>query len=357
MQYILTTVGLSSLTNGLRGKMTSKEIYDHSNEKEPKKEFIERFEPHWKDLQQNILNFSVKELTNLSAELNALLRYNRFDKSDTHRLLCTDTYLSQKAAQIVATFLKSKNLNVSIYTPKDLKTDDIESFHFALADMVNDLSQEIQGYKTAGYEIVFNLTGGFKSVNSFLQTMASLYADKSLYIFETSEELLTIPRIPIKVDETVFIENVQVFRALELGLTVDSKKVEQLPKTLVMQVGNEYALSPWGVIVWQKIKDELYTHTLVDPLGKIIYTTQLKKDFEKLSPNEKRQFNKKIDLLEKMLITGHNPSSLRYHALTGQVAAQFSHEFYPFDGNESRRAYCNEKEGYIIIEKIDAHLK
>ncbi len=361
MQYILTTVGLSFLTNGLKDIFKASDIYANSNKQENEidKEFIAKFEIKFEKLKNEILAFDSEKLQKLSAELNALLRYNRFEKNDIYKLLCTDTYLGRKSAELIENYLKSRNLNVSIYQPKDLKTSEIESFHIALTDMVKDLSEELQGYKDSGYEIVFNLTGGFKSVNSFLQTMASLYADKSLYIFESSNELLTIPRIPIKVDEKIIIKNIQIFRALELNILQRNKELENFPKTLILNMGNEYTLSAWGEIVWQKVKIEFYKNELIEPLqkSKIEYSKEFKKDFQKLNQKEKLQLNKSIVKLEQYIAHGKNLKSLRYHDLKGEVAQNYSHEFYPFDGNDSRRVYCNEKDKKIILQKIDAHLK
>lgn len=361
MQYILTSVGLSSITNGLRDVFSPKEIYKNSNKQKDEidKEFLEKFEVEFDKLKNKILSFNEKELSLLSAEINSLLKYNRFEKNDIHTLLCTDTYLGKKASELVEVFLKSKNLTVNIYTQKDLRTDEIENFHIALADLTENLSQELQGYIDSNYEIVFNLTGGFKSVNSFLQTMASLYANKSIYIFEGSNELLEIPRLPIKVDEEFIVENYNIFRSLELGILVDEKKVEKLHKTLVLKIDNEYSLSAWGEMVWQKVKNKIYKEKLIEPLqrDKIIYSKRFKKEFESLNPSEKLQLNKSIDKLERLVAFDENLKSLRYHPLKGEEASKYSHEFYPLDGNDSRRVYCNEIDGKKILEKIGPHLK
>lgn len=361
MQYILTSVGLSSITNGLKDVFSPKEIYENSNKQKDEidKKFLEKFEIGFDKLKNKILSLNEQELSLLSAEINSLLKYNRFEKNDIHRLLCTDTYLGKKAAELIEFFLKNKNLNVSIYKQKDLRTDELDSFRMALADLTKDLSQELQGYIDSNYEIVFNLTGGFKSVNSFLQTMASLYANKSIYIFEGSNELLEIPRLPIKVDEEFIVENYNIFRSLELGILVDEKKVEKLHKTLVLKMYDGYLLSEWGEMVWQKVKNKIYKEKLIEPLqrDKIIYSKRFKKEFESLNPSEKLQLNKTIDKLEKYVAFGENLKSLSYHSVKGEEASKYSHEFYPFDGNESRRAYCNEIDGKIILEKIDPHLK
>jgi len=362
MTYILTTCGLSILTNGLKESFKPKDIFKNSNllKKEIDKEILDIFEKEIEILKQKILTFNLDELKKLSAELNALICYyeNGFGKNDYYKLLHTDTYLGQKTAEIIEYYLKSQGLTVDSYSPKDLKTSNLEEFHIALSDLVKDLSEELDGYRNSGYKIVFNLTGGFKGVNSFLQTMASLYANESIYIFENSSELLRIPKIPIKIDKKIFEKNINIFRALDINIDIDKKILKYIPETLINKIDEDYILSPWGEIVWQKFKMEYYRENLVDSITKKIeYSENFTKDFISLSREDSYQLNKSIDKLESYLNNGVNLRSLRYHKLKGNIAEQYSHEFYPFDGNDSRRCYCNERNGKIILEKIDAHLK
>jgi hypothetical protein len=51
----------------------------------------------------------------------------------------------------------------------------------------------LPGYRESGYHIVFNLTGGFKSIQGWMQTLGMFYADEIVYIFETGKELLPGP--------------------------------------------------------------------------------------------------------------------------------------------------------------------
>ncbi|MBE8233045.1 MAG: putative CRISPR-associated protein [Endozoicomonadaceae bacterium] len=362
MTYILTTCGLSILTNGLNGIFTPKEIFQHANHSKDEidKDVLAKFDREIEKLKQKITTFDHNKLKKLSAELNALLSYydNHFDTSHVYRLLHTDTYLGKKTADIIEYYLRSQGVNVTTYTATDLKTANLEALQLALSDVVKELSEEIEGYRNNDYKIVFNLTGGFKGINSFLQTMASLYADESIYIFETGDELLRIPRMPIKIDEMIFEKNIKHFRALDIGIDINPKKLENIQKTLINKVDNEYTLSAWGEIVWQKYKISYYGKNGLDSLtGKIEYSDSFSKDFTQLSKKEKYQLNKSIDALEKYIAKKVNLQSFRYHKLTGKIAKHYSHEFYPFDGNDSRRCYCNEKGGKIILERIAAHLK
>jgi hypothetical protein len=140
---------------------------------------------------------------------------------------------------------------------------------------------------------------------------------------------------------------------------VDAEEVEHIPKSIIISMDSDVALSPWGELVWQKYKSEFYKNKLVEPLSdKLRYAKEFRKQFNGFNPSEKRQLNKTLDMLEKYILSPseYNLSSLRYHPLHGKEAEKHSHELYPFDGNDSRRAFCNEKDGVITIETIDKHL-
>jgi len=361
MNFILTSCGLSILTNYLREfNIFPNKIYKYSNatKDEIDENFLKKIELAIDDLKEKIITFDDEKLKKLSAELNALVTFynGNFDKNDFHMLLHTDTYFGKLSTEVLEVFLKGKGLQVNKFLAKDLKTSSLEEFQIALSEVVKDLSNILEGYKASSYEIVFNLTGGFKGVNAFLQTMASLYADKSIYIFETGDELLNIPRLPVTIDMEFFKENYEILRKLELGIY--DKEVEKLPQSIVMKIGDEYTLSPWGEMVWQKFKSEYYKDDLKKlVVNNIVYSNEFIKDVEKLNPLEKLQLNKNLEKLEDYKINGINLKSLNYHSLSGEISQKYSHEFYLFDGNDSRRCFCNENNGKIIIEKIGPHLK
>jgi len=360
MNFVLTSCGISMLTNYLRNfDIFPSEVYKYSNLKKEDidENFLVKFDKALDTLKSEIINFTNEELKRLSAELNALITFydGKFDNKDIHMLFHTDTYIGERVAEILNYFLQSKGLNSLKFKAKDLNTASLEEFQISLSDVIKDLSEILNGYK-GNYEIIFNLTGGFKSVNSFLQTMATLWADKSIYIFESSNELLIIPKLPLKIDEEIFIKNFDIFRALEIGIDVNVP--ENIPLSIVNKIDNEYVLSPWGEILWQKIKNEVYKKQLVNPISdKIIYSQNFKKQFENFSPQEKYQINKTIDKLEKYIVFKENLKSLRVHELGGEISKKYNLECYPFDGNDSRRLYCNKKDEKIILETIDSHLK
>jgi hypothetical protein len=131
----------------------------------------------------------------------------------------------------------------------------MEEFERGLTDGVKELSEILEGFRRGGYQIIFNLTGGYKSVNSFLQTMATLWAQKSIYIFEGSQEVLEIPQLPLKLDQQVFERYFHLFKKLptfpkirERGRTPSLVESYQLPIhwwPIGVKIG-EMDISPFG---------------------------------------------------------------------------------------------------------------
>ncbi|PNK00579.1 hypothetical protein CEP12_18985, partial [Cylindrospermopsis raciborskii S14] len=96
----------------------------------------------------------------------------------------------EQTATLVEQWLRERGFTVNRIRQTDLQTKDIESFQIALSDIVEFFENTIPGYRDSQHKIIFNLTGGFKSVQGFLQTLATFYADETIYIFETAKDLL-----------------------------------------------------------------------------------------------------------------------------------------------------------------------
>ncbi len=381
----VTPCGASIIANAFNQDFKEKfneSIYNYSNwsEEKLKKEkpkIYQFFEEIIPLLREKLLKEDEKRLRKLSAELNALLIFFERNSVKTgnnlvnHILIPTDTYYGKLVSSLLKTLIEQRFKQTVIYAEpiKDLRTSSLEEFHWALKDLASKLIKELdlEGYRQKGYKVIFNLTGGFKSINSFLQVMASLYADESIYIFETSNELLTIPKLPIKVDMELFEKYLDFFRALELKEKVGSSKIlnnflkeipSDIPESLIIKLNGEISLSPYGELLWLKAKQEIYSRILVEPLSeKLIYTKAFEEQFKKLNDREKRFLNLALDNFNLYLLTNHkyNPSSLRVHEVKNHP--EYDLEFYPFEGNDSRRAYIKRENGKYLLLKIGSHLK
>lgn len=142
-------------------------------------------------------------VSKLSAELNAIskLYANASSVRKQNVVLCTDTWLGEEAAKLVVEWLCRQGFNANLERRQDLQTKNLDTFRIALSDLVAWCESTIPGYRQRGYRVIFNLTGGFKSINGFLQALAMVYADETVSVFESESELLRLPRLPINLSE------------------------------------------------------------------------------------------------------------------------------------------------------------
>ncbi|WP_435182705.1 putative CRISPR-associated protein [Cylindrospermopsis raciborskii G7] len=315
-----------------------------------------------KKVEEKLASADLELAGKMSAELNGIIKlYNGKleKKEDIHYLLCTDTWLGEQTATLVKQWLEEKGLkNVWKIRQKDLQTKDIESFQVALSDIVEFFENTIPGYRASQYKIIFNLTGGFKSVQGFLQTLATFYADETIYIFETAKDLLRIPRLPVKmVAEDSVRDHLKVFRRLANGMK--TAEVSGVPETL-LRIGDEVSLSPWGGLVWQRTKKEIYRERLhPSPSEKVSYGPKFENSLRGISADRLILINERIDQLAKNLESGgeYNVSSLDLKALKGNPRLPSTHEIDAWSDQDAKRIFGHFESGnHFVLDKLDSAL-
>ncbi len=128
-----------------------------------------------------------------------------------------------------------------------------KSFSLRFRGLTPKLLVHIQAYQAQGYRIILNLTGGFKSINGYLQTVGTFCADEQFYLFEGSTAVMVIPRLPICLDRlSTFKDHLLTYRRLALRLHVDLNHVAALPETMLVRLGSDVALSAYGVSYYER---------------------------------------------------------------------------------------------------------
>ncbi|MFQ5560856.1 MAG: putative CRISPR-associated protein [Nitrospinota bacterium] len=366
-QYILSPCGTSLLTNQCEDQNERKLVYIHANKKEAadiKKVDRERLEELIGKVSKNIESANNQEAARMSAELNGIVQlYNgkALPDNDFHFLLSTDTWLGYETAKLVEKWLRTRNhkLATLVHRQRDLRTDDLSSFQLSLTELITKFDEELSAYKKKGHKIVFNLTGGFKSIQGFLQSIANFYADEVVYIFETSSALMRIPRLPVRLDlDRVIEENLAVFRNLFHGLPVF--KAEKMPEIFLFTMDSETMLSPWGKLVFSKSKKEIYRKRLLPSPSpeKIQYAALFERDVKTLPPDRVELVNHRIDQLNKYL-DNHaiNPPSLDFKQLKGKAMKVSTHEIDAWSDLDAKRIFGHfEKDGSFVLDKLDKGL-
>ncbi len=328
---------------------------------------------HLQERGQLIKSADIKQAQKLSAELNGIITYyegslTREGKNSQHILLATDTYLGRSTTAIIAEWLKIQGLQAVPKVVPDLSTKDVEPFRRAMSWIIQWCAEELEPqYPKPHWKVIFNLTGGFKSVNGFLQALAMFFADESIYIFESGSQILRIPRIPIQLDPEGAIEkHLQAFRCL--GVLKQELSIEScagIPETLLEQIDDRAVLSEWGELIWQKCWRQHYRRALLPPLSsRLNYSDRFKKDVEKLSDDRLLLINQRLDQLSQLLDSGgsYNPPSLDFKQLKGKpfkgkISPSPTHECDAWSDQDAKRLYGRfDKENYVV-EHLGNHLK
>jgi putative CRISPR-associated protein (TIGR02619 family) len=362
---VLSTCGTSILTHSADAALR-KELNLNANTKTPQEwqgdyasihSFIERARKEFLELQP-------AEAAKRSAELNALFAW--YDSGhlglskDMHYLVHSDTLLGKETAACVAEYLKARfGAYAQFVTANNLNTSNGSNFHEALKELTRRLRDYFFSYGTRpAAKIIFNLTGGFKGLNAYLQVVANLWADQTIILFETGK-LLTIPRLPLSLDTSTIESNIVAARRLSQGLRVLPSEIGSLPEIFYTHLGGECVSSDIGDLVIAEALPKIYrTGLQPSPSPRLIYGPKFARSIEHLEKQKDRlvMLQQQIDAAARHIETLVNPSSLNFKDIGGKDG--FSHEFYAWSDNGADRVYLNKQEnGTYVIQELGPHTK
>ena len=278
MRFVLSTVGTSILTNLIdRGNPTEGmwfgTLRDSANLKQD--ELTDETETVINTLTERALEKLNENSTatnrRISAELNGI--YGIYGdqlpigSQDQHYLICTDTAQGQMTGDLIKDFLESQGFTVGVITPSQLSTQDPESFTTGTKELIRWLENNVPR-RESGYHVIFNLVGGFKSLQGYMNTFGAFYADEVIYIFESpTADLIKIPRLPIQIDTAIIENHLIKFALMDAGKHYSTEEIEGIPETLlefVEENGMTFAwLSAWGGLIWQRTKSDLLSGELL----------------------------------------------------------------------------------------------
>ena len=269
---IISTIGTSLLTQQIsRGNSAEKDWYsklrDTANEKIDKipEDVVEIISTLSQRAKQKLEKGSIKDIRLASAELNGIYGIYSEDlsqgRSDMHWLIATDTAQGLETARIVESFLTSKGVIAQVFTPQNLSTANTSVFSTGIDDLIIWLEDAIKGYG----KVCFNLVGGFKSLQAFLNTIGMFYADEIIYIFEgASSELIRIPRLPIKMDEDIIEPFSCELALMAAGGWGTRSQLSDIPEAFLSFAGDDCLLSNWGRLIWSRTKRRLLSQELLN---------------------------------------------------------------------------------------------
>lgn len=293
-RFVLSTIGISILLRMAEDSEQRDLLNRISNESQASAEVLKVVETLVARVKNRLQTGNVKTIRELSAELNGL--YGLYEENlalgrdDAHWLIASDTVLGRKTAEVIQNFLATKGLTqVQVYCPKRLSTASTTEFADGIQDLIEWCENTVPDFQSSGYEVIFNLTGGFKSLQGYLNIIGMFYADEIVYIFEGSPELIRIPRLPIQVDSKAINNYAVALAMMEHDHIFSPDEVSGLPEGLLYFLdANHVTLSNWGRLIWLREKNKIFQQGLL-PFPRLVYTRGFKKDFERAEGQEKIQ--------------------------------------------------------------------
>lgn len=360
-RLVLSTCGTSLLTNAADDSATRGLVIRHANaaapddisqdERESLSELIHKARARLEQADN-------EQLGALTAELNGILRWYGGalgQSADHHWLITTDTWLGTETGQSIAGVLERAGFVTEVKRIQDLRTSDLAEFRSAMAELARLCAQEVRGYRSSGWRVIFNLTGGFKSVQGFMQALGMLYADESVYVFERTDELLRLPRLPLTLDAPSLVRaHARIFRRLAVGLPVSTQEAAEVPDTLLMEEGGKVALSVWGDVVWAEAGRAILEERLWEPVDeKLRFASAFEKSASKCDRDRLRLINERLAQLARRLNDpAYNPRSLDFKELKGSHGP-WTHECDAWSDRDAKRLFGHFEQGVYVIDALE----
>ena len=242
---------------------------------------------------------SEAEQRELSAELNgiaAVLAAWRPSRVQ-HLLVHSDTAAGMATAQVVANVLRQRGAEPQLVTTGGLRTDSNADLRAALPDLTSKIRTFTEPHRAAGGDVVFNLTGGFKSVNAYLQAIGMFVADVCVFLFLGATELMRIPRVPVREFAAEELRpHREVFRRLAMGYEVSAEAALAVPEALLFEIDGNVHMSPWADVLWDRHRSTLYADELLPPLSyRLALDPRLAAQFKDASADARVRINTAID--------------------------------------------------------------
>jgi putative CRISPR-associated protein (TIGR02619 family) len=380
-RYILSSCGISVLTNGADRELVGL-LNRHANDSEEELATLagpegDRIRQHLKEVEEGFFGADVATACKLSAEINGLLSLYGAGWEDARRerrdhlvLLHTDTALGARSCRMVAGWLESYGMAPQVVPVTSLNTRSRDDFLWGVNSLVEWLEdQDLPSWSERGYQLLFNLVGGFKAFQSYLTVLGMVYGAEVVYRFESSEELLRIPALPglatgiMAVTEEEVRRHFTLFRRLHLGLPVPADGPNPVSEVLLWCDDHHWRLSLWGEVAWHRLEPKLYRERLWEsPDPRVRFTEGFRAPSEAYrGQDEMLALNRHLDdLLRYLEGRGRRgsapiPERLGLKPLRHHRGAS-DHEFYAWSHKDARRVYFHFENGVAVLDELGKHL-
>lgn len=304
-----------------------------------------------------LANSDIAKRRQASAELNGIYGIYQSQLAqghqDIHYLIATDTHQGLTTAEVVENFLRQQGIvNVTTYTPPGLTTASSQAFAWGIDELLEWLENNLRPlHGQPHYTITFNLVGGFKALQGYLNTLGMFYADELTYIFEGTNELITIPRLPIDIDSTAIAPHAALMARLAANAPISFNDLPDLPETLVTQLDGEALLTTWGKLIWNRAKREVLNGELLS-LPYLTYLDSFYKDYQVCCNSKERVKLQETLAKVSSLLEQHHGDTARLKADGGLQYDKYTNsELGHFRVTQGLRVSCHVENNQLILHR------
>lgn len=254
--FLLVTCG----TSALKAEGGAKFSGDHSNDTSLTDPDRARFEELTakSSARQVLPDGHGAEYDTVNCCLRKYDREGRVHPDDVVLLLASDTVLGAETAKCLVMpdllRLGFTSDQMELWAPEGLRTDSARS----CVDAMDAVLRELVITRLPKYPShlrVFATVGGFKAMTSFITVLGTAYADRIVYTFDKTNELIEIPRLPLEIDPRAIYAHADALRQIREGVKPDDSALAEIPTAFLN--GNCDGLSWLGAEVLRRLDDEV----------------------------------------------------------------------------------------------------
>lgn len=307
-RLVLSTIGISLLLRHTENKEQGDTLNNIANAADagPHQSLVNQISAR---VRETLSENDITRIRSMSAELNGL--YALYDgqiglaRQDMQLIVSSDTALGRLCADLISEYLRRHGLPVQTMIPTGLTTATSAAFEAGIKSLIVECDKLLPDYHNEGYSVVFNLVGGFKALQGYLNTIGMFYADEMLYLFEGNTAApIYIPRLPIKIDlDALTPYAVPLAMMAEAPTTVPLSQLGALQRTLYDTNDQENAeISQWGQLVWNQARGDLLSGSLL-PFPLLRYETGFINDYKRtLNPIHRARLQSQLANVSSVLV-------------------------------------------------------
>ncbi len=253
MKKIITTVGTSLFTkyNDEKNETLNKDIKDESYSE------YSAWEDEIQEIKEKLFPFA--KIDNACAELTSIMKLKEKYEDIEVYLIATDTIESILICEVLVEVLDNVKFNPKYDVIDKLQVENYKDFKEGLSNLINRLYSISANYYD---DVILNITGGYKAVIPYLTIFGQVNSIPLYYVFENSDSLISIPKIPLSIDEGLFDKYWKEFEKLTKDEIVKKSSLNYDFLTnmeSLLEIDNEFvALNPLGTILWRRYREKFF---------------------------------------------------------------------------------------------------